>query len=117
MALQYPSIQLSKEDEMKRTTVLLGMLAAAATTISLPAAAQSADGRLLASGCFQCHGTDGVKGGFGTLAGVEKKDMLDKLNDMRRKPARENIMNAHARGYTNEQLNLIADYFSRLPKP
>jgi cytochrome subunit of sulfide dehydrogenase len=115
MALQYLSIQFSKEDEMKRTTVLLGLLAAA--TISHPAAAQSADGRLLASGCFQCHGTNGVNGGFGTLAGVEKKDMLDKLNDMRRKPARDNIMNPHARGYTNEQLNLIADYFSRLPKP
>lgn len=102
---------------MKRTTLLLGMLAAAGATISHNAGAQSADGRLLASGCFQCHGTSGVNGGFGTLAGVGKQDMLDKLNDMRRKPARENIMNAHARGYTNEQLNLIADYFSRLPKP
>jgi cytochrome subunit of sulfide dehydrogenase len=102
---------------MKRTTMLLGMLAAAAATISPPAAAQSADGRLLASGCFQCHGTNGAKGGFDSLAGKQKQEILDELNEMRRKPARENIMNPHARGYTNEQLNLIADYFSRQPKP
>lgn len=83
------------------------------------AAAQTApsDGRLLASGCFQCHGTAGVKGGFNALAGIGKTDMLHKLNDMRIKPARANIMNPHARGYTNEQLVLIADYFSKLPKP
>jgi cytochrome subunit of sulfide dehydrogenase len=76
------------------------------------------DGRLLASGCFQCHGTSGLKGGFGTLAGVGKEDMLNKLNnDMRSKDARSSIMNPHARGYTSYQLSLIADYFSKLPKP
>jgi sulfide dehydrogenase cytochrome subunit len=83
-----------------------------------PAMAQSADeGRLLASGCFQCHGTNGVKGGFDALAGDNKQDLLNKLNDMRTKPARSNIMNPHARGYTTHQLSLIADYFSRQPKP
>lgn len=82
------------------------------------AAAQAVDdGRLLASGCFQCHGTSGLKGGFGTLAGVGKLDMMNKLNDMRTKAARSNIMNPHARGYTTYQLSLIADYFSRQPKP
>ena len=82
------------------------------------AAAQVAsEGRLLASGCFQCHGTSGLNGGFGTLAGVGKQDMLNKLNDMRTKDARSSIMNPHARGYTSYQLALIADYFSRLPKP
>ncbi|MBK6472687.1 MAG: cytochrome C [Betaproteobacteria bacterium] len=82
-------------------------------------AAQSVnDGRLLASGCFQCHGTSGLKGGFGTLAGMGKEDMLNKLNnDMRSKDARSSIMNPHARGYTSYQLTLIADYFSKLPKP
>ena len=75
------------------------------------------DGRLLASGCFQCHGTAGVKGGFGSLAGISKRDMLDELNEMRNKSARGNIMTPHARGYTNEQLDLIATYFSKLPKP
>lgn len=94
-------------------------VALAASLWALPAAAQVPnEGRLLASGCFQCHGTSGLKGGFGTLAGVSKDDLLNKLNnDMRSKDARSNIMNPHARGYTSYQLTLIADYFSTLPKP
>jgi sulfide dehydrogenase cytochrome subunit len=107
---------------MKRLPNHLGSRAAllglAALLAAAPSQAQTVnDGRLLASGCFQCHGTAGLKGGFGTLAGVGKQDMLNKLNDMRTKSARENIMNPHARGYTSHQLALIADYFSKLPKP
>lgn len=74
-------------------------------------------GRLLASGCFQCHGTNGMNGSFDALAGDSRQDMLDKLNDMRRKRLRDNIMFPHASGYTSEQLWQIADYFSKLPKP
>ena len=74
-------------------------------------------GRLLASNCMQCHGTNGLNGGFDALAGDSRTDTLNKLNEMRRKPLRENIMFPHASGYTNEQLWQIADYFSKLPKP
>ena len=97
---------------------LTGWVILAGALWAQSAAAQMVDdGRLLASGCFQCHGTSGLKGGFGTLAGNEKLDMMNKLNDMRTKAARSSIMNPHARGYTTYQLSLIADYFSKLPKP
>jgi sulfide dehydrogenase cytochrome subunit len=96
----------------------VGWVVLAGSLWSQAASAQVAnEGRLLASGCFQCHGTSGLKGGFGTLAGVEKLDMMNKLNDMRTKAARSSIMNPHARGYTTYQLSLITDYFSKLPKP
>lgn len=75
------------------------------------------EGRLLASGCFQCHGTNGARGGFDSLAGKSRQDLLNELNEMRTKSARSNIMNPHARGYTPLQLSLIADYFARQPKP
>jgi cytochrome subunit of sulfide dehydrogenase len=74
-------------------------------------------GRLLASGCFQCHGTNGLSGGFDALAGDGRTDLLNKLNSMRNKPAGSSIMVPHAAGYTNEQLWLIADYFSKVAKP
>lgn len=77
----------------------------------------ASDGRLLASGCFQCHGTNGRNGGFDALAGDSKKDLLDKLKEMAGKNQRSNIMYPHAKGYTPRELDLIADYFSRLPKP
>ncbi|MEY5098390.1 MAG: hypothetical protein RJA36_1109, partial [Pseudomonadota bacterium] len=84
------------------------------TPVAQPA---NTTGRLLASNCFQCHGTNGVNGAFGNLAGVPQKDLLDKLNDMRLKPAGANLMAPHARGYTNTDLYWITYYFSRLPKP
>ena len=70
------------------------------------------EGRLLASGCFQCHGTDGKSGGFERLAGMSRTEMLKELNEMRTEAARKDIMNPHARGYTTTQLSLIADYFA-----
>jgi len=73
-------------------------------------------GRLLASGCFQCHGTNGKDGGFDALSGDGQIDLLNKLKEMRLKNAQENIMHPHARGYTNEQLACIALYFSKQPK-
>ena len=98
---------------------LARLLAFSATAVSLSALAQQPadNGRLLASNCFQCHGTNGVNGAFGNLAGVPQKDLLDKLNDMRLKPAGANLMAPHARGYTNTDLYWITYYFSRLPKP
>jgi sulfide dehydrogenase cytochrome subunit len=102
------------------TQQMLAALAAALTTCA--AQAQTPDpllqhpGRLLASGCFQCHGTNG-RGGFDELAGESRAELLTKMNEIRRKSARSDIMAPHASGYTNDQLWLIADYFSKLPKP
>jgi cytochrome subunit of sulfide dehydrogenase len=86
--------------------------------LSFAALAQPSDnGRLLASNCFQCHGTNGTNGGFDTLAGQSQADLLHKLEDFRLKAAGSNIMNPHARGYTSSDLYWITYYFSKLPKP
>ncbi len=74
-------------------------------------------GKLLASNCFQCHGTDGKNGAFSALAGVGQQDNLNKLADMRTKSVGSNIMYPHAWGYTDAQLACITLYFSQLPKP
>ena len=74
-------------------------------------------GRLLASGCFQCHGTNGQNGTFNALAGGAQLDMLNKLiKDMRSKSVGSSIMNPHAVGYTNDQLACITLYLSKQPK-
>lgn len=96
--------------------LVAGGIVGCVLTTPPPAAAADA-GRLLASNCFQCHGTAGRGGKFDTLAGRSKHDLLEELADMRRKNPRGNIMFAHARGYTKAQLDALATYFSRLPKP
>lgn len=92
--------------------------ALAACVLLQPAWAQttSSEGRLLASNCFQCHAAQGQDVGFDSLAGKSKKELLHELREMRARSARTNIMNAHAHGFTNEQLALIAGYFASLPK-
>ena len=75
--------------------------------------AAPAPGQLLASQCAQCHGTDGYGPGFDELAG--KTDLYQELLEMKYESKVEDIMERQARGYTDEQLGLIADYFASLP--
>jgi sulfide dehydrogenase cytochrome subunit len=66
--------------------------------------------RLLASNCFQCHGTHGT-GGFEDLRGNEAKEIVE----FRAKTANRNIMAAHAHGYTSQQIDMIISYFAANP--
>ncbi|MGV0958511.1 MAG: c-type cytochrome [Limnohabitans sp.] len=103
---------------MNKPSFLLGIVALAACFSALAQTACSVPdgGRLLASNCFQCHGTNGQNGTFNALAGGSQLDMLNKLKDMRSKNPRSSIMNPHARGFTNEQLACITLYFSKQAK-
>ncbi len=65
-------------------------------------------GRLLASNCFQCHGTGGI-GGFDNIRGKEASEVREYLS----RPASSSIMAAHAQGYTTAQLNAIISYLQQ----
>jgi cytochrome c553 len=92
-----------------RTPLLIGLLVAAAGAQAQTAGAPPA-GRLLASNCFQCHDTNGI-GGFERLAGKSANEIVGELKEMRLKSA-PNIMEVHARGYTDAQLLQIGQYFA-----
>lgn len=83
----------------------------AATT--LPAAPPQ--GQLLASMCYQCHGTNGqAVSGFESITGKSASDMYKTLLELsQRRP--ENIMDLQARAFTPEQLRQIANYLATLP--
>lgn len=82
--------------------------------VSLSASAAPPPGRLLASNCFQCHDTNG-NGGFERLAGMSANEIVNELREMRAK-ATPGIMEVHARGYTDAQLQLIGNYFAGLTR-
>jgi sulfide dehydrogenase cytochrome subunit len=88
------------------TTPVLA-LAQTAANVEVP-------GRLLASNCFQCHGTNG-SGGFERLAGMSASEIVSEMREMRRENPPE-MMDVHARGYSDAQIRLIADYLSKLPR-
>jgi len=75
------------------------------TTLTQPT---NTTGRLLASNCFQCHGTGGV-GGFDRIRGGNATEIRDYLS----RSANSSIMAAHAQGYTTAQLNAIITYLQQ----
>lgn len=88
--------------------LLLAALVAGSTSVhaqTLP------NGRLLASNCFQCHGTDGRGPGFERLSGESATEIYSELKEFQTRGARD-LMGAHALGYTDAQLRAIADWFS-----
>jgi cytochrome subunit of sulfide dehydrogenase len=101
-----------EEENVKKKMLYLG----AAAWLSSAAGVQAADvnlGRNLAASCANCHGTDGRSvGGIPELAGMSKGKMLGLLNEFRSGAKPATIMHQISRGYTDEQLALIAEYFA-----
>lgn len=94
-----------------RLAVVLALLAASS---SLTLAQTPPPGRLLASNCFQCHGTNGKGPGFDRLAGESASEIYEELVEMRAKASRTatDIMAKHAMGYTDAQLRQLAQWLS-----
>lgn len=66
-------------------------------------------GRLLASNCFQCHGTNGT-GGFERIAGGEASEVYE----YRGKTPSSDIMAPHGQGYTDAQLQSLINYLNQV---
>lgn len=88
------------------------LLLALATTAASQAQTVSPPGRLLASNCFQCHGTHGKGPGFERLAGKSTAELTDELRDMRSGAEGDTLMSRHALGYTDAQLRQLARWLS-----
>lgn len=72
--------------------------------------------RSLAATCANCHGTDGrARGTMASLAGRPAEAMLQVLSDYKRGSASGTVMPQIVKGYTDEQLSLIATYFAGRP--
>lgn len=90
------------------------------TALAMSAAWASADAlqiRGMAASCTSCHGTYGIaQPGMESLAGQPKEDLLKKMLDFKsgKKPA--TLMHQLSKGYTDEQLEQLAGYFSALKK-
>jgi sulfide dehydrogenase cytochrome subunit len=99
---------------MVKVMTLLAVLLAGSTCITPAVAADALYARSLAATCFTCHGTDGrsVGGVPPSLAGQNKDYLLKQLQEFRDGKRPATIMHQHAKGYTDEQLKLIAGYFA-----
>ena len=93
---------------------------AGAALMALPLIAAAQDmgaARSLAATCANCHGTDGRSvGGIEPLAGMDKSEMVRKLNEFRSGAKPATVMHQLAKGYTPQQIDLIAGYFAAQKK-
>jgi sulfide dehydrogenase cytochrome subunit len=70
-------------------------------------------GRNLAAACANCHGTNGVAlQGMPVLAGQQTTYLAQQMHDFKagRRPA--TVMHQIAKGYSDEQIEALAAYFS-----
>ncbi len=93
--------------------LVAGLLAAAAAL----AHAQDANlGRNLAATCANCHGTNGqARGDSKPLAGVSAEKIVAALADFKSGAMPATIMHQIAKGYTDDQVKLIAAFFAAQP--
>jgi cytochrome c553 len=98
------------------------MRAATLAAALSPWAAQAQDaatahlGRNLAATCANCHGTNGhARGDMRPLAGLPAERIVATLADYKRGALPATIMHQIAKGYTDEQIRLVAAYFAAQP--
>lgn len=98
---------------MKQVTTWQATLAAVCLLSAAGTQAQvAAPGRLLASNCFQCHGTNGKGPGFDKLAGKSTNEIYKELKEFQSGKEGNGIMAKHAMGYTDDQLKQISAWFA-----
>lgn len=89
--------------------IVLGMLPLVSAAGADDTSAQS-----LAANCTSCHGPGGVSsGGIPTIAARPKQALLDSLQGFQSGKLSATVMHQHAKGYTDIELEALADYFSR----
>ena len=72
--------------------------------------------RNLAATCANCHGTNGqARGDMKVLAGQSADKILALLADYKSGAQPSTIMGQIAKGYTDEQLKLVAGFFAAQP--
>jgi cytochrome c553 len=95
-------------------------LAAGSAALALAAAAQAQApapnphlARNLAATCANCHGTNGnARGDMKPLAGVAADKIVAMMADYTSGNQPATIMHQIAKGYTDDQIKLIAGYFA-----
>ncbi len=101
---------------MKLPTLLPLLLLWPALAMAQPAKAPPAEfqAMLWASSCMACHGTEGRAEGVAlTIGGRQADELYGILLAYKLGQRQGTIMQQHFKGYSDEELRRVADYFAR----
>jgi cytochrome subunit of sulfide dehydrogenase len=94
-----------------RWSFIAVMIAAPAAAYAQPANPNL--GRDLAATCANCHGTGGVsRGEVESLAGKPRDELVRKMQEFKRGAKPATIMTQLAKGYSDEQIEVVAGWFA-----
>ena len=103
---------------MKLLIVLFGfypLTSVLAQQIQPPTITTTVNPAYLAANCTNCHGAKGTvaPGSIPSLDGLQKEYVIEQMKAFREGKRQATIMHQLAKGYTDEQINLIAEYFAQ----
>ncbi|MCF6211080.1 MAG: hypothetical protein L3J88_01345 [Gammaproteobacteria bacterium] len=103
---------------MKQQSWITLAVLVATTQLILPGTVFATDYRpaMLATPCAGCHGPDGDSpGSIPSLTGLSTDDIISSMKAFKTDQRKGTVMNRIAKGYSDEEIDLMASYFSRKP--
>ena len=101
---------------MRASKRLLNVVPVLATSLILTPAVDAEElsrAAMLSASCEGCHGTYGRSpGAIPPIAGKSAEYLRETLEGFRSSDTDATVMGRHVKGYTEEEIRLIAEYFS-----
>ena len=96
----------------KKSAVLLFVSCLSVSSMSL--ALEITQATMLANSCAACHGTFGKSpGAIPAINGKSAKFIVQSLKDFQSGKRPSTVMGRHASGYSEQEIQLIAEFFSK----
>ncbi|MEQ1879826.1 MAG: c-type cytochrome [Burkholderiales bacterium] len=98
---------------MRASTHVAVTITIALAGVGSAQAADNVQGRNWAASCTGCHGSQGrSEEGMPQLAGLDKSLIVNAMKEFKAGARPATVMHQHAKGYTDEQVERIAEYFA-----
>lgn len=92
----------------------LGFAASALFVAPVSAQVDADAARYIAANCANCHGTNGVAlGGMPSLSGQKKEQIAARVREFRDGKRAATVMHQIAKGYSDAQIDAIAEQIAR----
>lgn len=100
---------------MKLVRYLIPIALGAGLAMAPSANAATASAQMLANTCAGCHGPDGASHGPATptIAGLSVQYFIDAMKEYREGKRPATVMGRIAKGYDDEEIKLMANYFGK----